>query len=183
VAKSWSLFYRGNRWIGKRPTRWMPLGKVEYQLLTRDHRLVIESLPFRGSFLIARYTKTWGLRAGDGVLLAVFRRPSVKKVNLANKSAVRHLAALETECCREMMPVVEALGMLQYDDGSPRQPGYLGVWTSGSVWVARMTDKDAGAHLTAEGRTLDEALQLLSLLLGAEDAPWEPMSRRKPKGG
>jgi len=107
----------------------------------------------------------------------------VKKVKLSERSTVKHLAAMETECFGAFMAVLEALAMLQYDDGTPRQAGYLGVWTQGSVWAARITDKDADATLTAEGRTLDEALGLLALLLGAEDAPWEPAARRKRKGG
>lgn len=107
----------------------------------------------------------------------------MKKVKLSERSTVKHLAALESEYLRDCQSVVEALGMLQYDDGSARQPGYLGVWTQGSAWVVRFTDKDADASLTAEGRTLDEALDLLALLLGAEDAPWEPIARRKKKGG
>ena len=107
----------------------------------------------------------------------------MKKVKLSERSSVKHLAALESEYFRDVQSVVEALGMLQYDDGSSRQPGYLGVWTQGSAWVARITDKDVEAQLTAEGRTLDEALNLLALLLGAEDAPWEPITRRRRKGG
>lgn len=106
----------------------------------------------------------------------------MKKVKLSEKSSVKHLAALETEFLRDVLPVVEALGMLQYDDGAPRQPGYLGIWTSGSAWMVRLTDKDADAQLTCEGRTLDEALGLLALLLGAEDAPWEPCGRKRKKG-
>lgn len=107
----------------------------------------------------------------------------MKKVKVGDRSSVKHLAAMESEMMRDRMAVVEALAMLQYDDGSPRQPGYLGVWTQGSAWVVRLTDKDAEASLTAEGRTLDEAMELLHMLLGAEDAPWEPMGRRKKKGG
>jgi len=107
----------------------------------------------------------------------------MKKVKLSEKSSVKHLAALESEYLREVQPVVEALGMLQYDDGSPRQPGYLGIWTQGSAWVVRLTDNDASAQLTAEGRTLDEAMDMLAMYLGSEEAPWEPISRRRKKGG
>lgn len=106
----------------------------------------------------------------------------MKKVKLSERGAVKHLAALESEYLADVQSVVEALGMLQYDDGSPRQPGYLGIWTQGSVWVVRLTDKDADAALTCEGRTLDEALDLLAVHLGSDDAPWEPLSRRKKKG-
>lgn len=106
----------------------------------------------------------------------------MKKVKLSDRSGVKHLAALETEYLRDCMAVVEQLALLQYDDGTARQPGYLGVWTQGSAWVVRVQDKDAEAQLTAEGRTLDEALDTLAHLLGAENAPWEPIAKRKKKG-
>jgi hypothetical protein len=140
------------------------------------------SLPFRGWFTTEVRVKTWGLVPGDGRLLEVRRRPSVKKVKLSDRSGVKHLAALETEYLRDCMAVVEQLALLQYDDGTARQPGYLGVWTQGSAWVVRVQDKDAEAQLTAEGRTLDEALDTLAHLLGAENAPWEPIAKRKKKG-
>lgn len=105
----------------------------------------------------------------------------MKRVKVGERSAVKHLAALESEYLKDVLAVVDSIAMLQYDDGTPRQAGYLGVWVQGSTWVVRISDKDADATLTAEGRTLDEALDLLALLLGAEDAPWEPNQRRKRK--
>lgn len=157
------------------------MGRCRYQLLTQRTAFVIDALPFRGQFVTAVWPKVWGLGPRPTVPLEVRRRPDVKKVKLGGTSAVKHLAALESEYFADVMPVVEALAMLQYDDGSPRQTGYVGVWVQGSAWVVRLTDKDADAQLTAEGRTLDEALDLLALLLGTEDAPWEPISRRKKK--
>jgi len=105
----------------------------------------------------------------------------MKKVKLSERGAVKHLAPLETEYLHEHMPIVEALAMLQYDDASPRQPGYLGIWTQGATWVCRITDKDANATLTAEGRSIDEALDTLAVLLGSENAPWTPASKRQKK--
>jgi hypothetical protein len=112
----------------------------------------------------------------------VRKRPNVKKVKVGDRATVRHLAALESEYLRDSLPVLEHLAVLQYEDGTPRQAGYLGIWTQGSTWTVRCTDKDADAQLTAEGRTLDEALDTLTLLLGSEAPPWEPCSRRKKKG-
>lgn len=138
--------------------------------------------PFRGVCVLEVWSKGWGVGAPADVLLERRRRMTVKKVKLSERSTVKHLAALESEYLRDNLAVIEALALLQYDDGSPRQPGYLGVWTNGSAWVVRITDNDANAQLTAEGRTLDEALDVLTMHLGAEEAPWEPLSRRKKKG-
>ncbi len=105
----------------------------------------------------------------------------MKRVKVADRGRVKHLAALETDYFHDVFSVVQALASLQYDDGSSRQPGYLGIWTQGSAWVVRLTDKDAEAQLTCEGKSLDEALNLLALLLGAEDAPWEPTAKKRRK--
>jgi hypothetical protein len=105
----------------------------------------------------------------------------MRKVKVSERSTVKHLVAVESELFRDLMPIVEFGCMLQYDDGSPRQPGYVGFWSNGLSWFARATDKDADATLTTEGRTLDDALQLLSLMLGAEDAPWVSNPRKKRK--
>lgn len=174
--------YSHTRWCGKRPRKWLPWGRQTYSLLTRDWEYVISALPFRGQCIIGVKRKTWGRAPGDGVVVQMRERPSVKKVKIGQASAVRHIAAMESEVLRDHLAIVEFLALLQYEDGSPRQPGYVGIWTQGSAWVVRASDKDADAALTCEGRTLDEALSLLAMLLGAEDAPWEPSSQRKRKG-
>jgi len=159
------------------------MGKGQFSLLTAHWEAVISFAPFRGLFVVRKRRKTWGRAAGDGELLERRRRPDVRKVKVSQRSTVKNLAPLQTLYLKEVQSVVDALAMLQYDDGTPRQPGYLGIWTNGSTWVVRISDKDADAQLTAEGRSLDEALDTLDVLLGTEDAPWEPVARRRKKGG
>jgi len=182
VSKVFLLIYRGNRWIGQRPCRWAPMGVFFFRVLTGEGLLGISSRPFRGLFV----TEGWSLIPHCGSMpnkrLWTRRRPDVKKVKLSERSAVRHLAPLETEYLKEHMGIIEQLAMLQYDDGSVRQTGYLGIWTQGATWFVRVQDKDADASLTCEGRTLDEALDTLQLQLGSEGAPWEPNTRKKKKG-
>lgn len=141
----------------------------------------MDVLPFRGVFLSELRSKAWGTGQLDGTVLERRRRSTVKKVKLSDRAAVKHLAPLETEYLKDSMPIIEALGMLQYEDGSSRQTSYLGIWSQGATWFVRITDKDADAQMTAEGRTIDEALDTLTLLLGSENAPWEPCTRRKKK--
>ena len=107
----------------------------------------------------------------------------MKKVRLADRATVKHLAALESEYLRDCMPVVEQLALLQYDDGSPRQGGLLMVWCDGSAWVCCVKDRDAAAQIKTTGKTLDEALATMALMLGAEDAPWEPDANARRQGG
>lgn len=181
MASEWCVHLSHLGWCGRRPRKWAPRGKFRFRLLTADTCIVIDGLPFRGLFASEFRRKTWGRSPGDNDLLVRLRRPSVKRVKITERGRTRHLAALETEYFHDLFPIVEALAALQYDDGTPRQPGYLGVWVQGSSWVVRLTDKDAEAQLTCEGKSLDEALNLLSLLLGAEDAPWEPTAKKRRK--
>lgn len=181
MGSEWSVHLTHLSWCGQRPRRWVPRGKFRYYLLTADWAVVIDGLPFRGQFASEYRRKTWGRSPGDGEVLERHKRPSMKRVKVTERGRVKHLAPLETEVFRDVFPIVEALAALQYDDGTPRQPGYLGVWVQGSGWVVRLIDKDADAQLTVEGKTLDEAFNVLSLILGAEDAPWEPLAKRRRK--
>ncbi len=60
----------------------------------------------------------------------------------------------------------------QYEDNSPRTPGYLTVRNKVSSMEVTFYDPDSGCRLPVRGRTLDEALTLGEQLLGVEEAPW-----------
>lgn len=98
----------------------------------------------------------------------------MKKVKRDERAAVKHLAALETEVFRDMLALVEHTACMQYDDSSPREPGWFTVRTTGSAWQVVVKDPDSACSFTATGKTLDEALSTAALLLGCEEAPWEP---------
>lgn len=73
---------------------------------------------------------------------------------------------------------------LAYEDGCPRQPGWITIRTRGIEWECIAKDPDAGAQLIARGASVDDAMQLLNELLGADNAPWELdqyLSARKPR--
>lgn len=173
--------YRGNRWVGERPGRWLPMGVCRFSVLTGNRRYVMRAMPFRGIGVVEVRSWAWGPGNYDDRLIERRERCSVKKVKVADRATVKHLAALESEMFREHLPIIECLAMLQYNDGSPREPGYLGMWTQGATWFVRVTDKTGEAQMTAEGRTAEEAWDTLSVLLGSEQPPWEPTSRRKKK--
>jgi len=158
------------------------MGRSLFFLLTREHRWLMSIRPFVGIQRIACWPRMHLGSLSRAGALWVAEETTVKKVRVADRASVKHLAALESELFRDYMPIVEQLALLQYEDGSPRQGGYLGIWTQGATWHARAQDKDADAYLPCVGRTLDEALATLALMLGAEDAPWEPNGRRKKKG-
>lgn len=183
MSKHWTVFYRGNRWFRAKPSTWIPMGKGVFFLLTGSGMWAMRYAPFRGVSKAAWFRpgsfRDVSLRTADWVGEVL----SVKKVKVSDRATVKHLAPLESEMFKEHMPILEVLAMLQYTDGSPREPGYLGMWTVGATWFVRVQDKTGDAQMTAEGRTAEEAWDTLSVLLGSENPPWEPISRKRKKGG
>lgn len=115
---------------------------------------------------------------GEEVVLdkpEVSRRKAMKKKKLDASSdvGVPHLAALESVVLGKLHPIVAHCAVCQYDDGSPRKPGWVTVKTLGSAWVLEAKDPDSCAKLTVVQSTLDDALALLSVLLESDEAPWE----------
>jgi hypothetical protein len=98
----------------------------------------------------------------------------MKKVKREDRASVKNLAAVESEHFRDHLALVEHCCCLQYEDGSPRQPGWFTVRTSGAAWQVVVKDPDSCSSFTVVARTLDEALDSAALLLGCEEAPWEP---------
>lgn len=86
----------------------------------------------------------------------------------------RHIAAMETEVMRDHLALVEHLAVTRYEDGQARQPGYITIRTQGQAWVADVKDPDSCCSFRLLATTLDELLESLQELLGADQAPWEP---------
>lgn len=83
--------------------------------------------------------------------------------------------------CHEL---VKHCCVTKYDDGEPRKAGWFTVKTMGAAWVVQVKDPDAALSFSATSQTLDDALQLADLLLGSDEAPWEPdpwLKREKGK--
>lgn len=101
----------------------------------------------------------------------------MKKINLLagpNANRAKNLAAVESNLLTGFPAVIAHLAVVRYDDGDPRQPGWVQLRTQGALWQTTAKDPDGAASLTATGSTIDDALALLELLLSAPDAPWEP---------
>jgi hypothetical protein len=61
----------------------------------------------------------------------------------------------------------------QYDDGTPRTPGYLTIRNRGIAFEITLYDPDSGTRLPLRAPDLDKLLLLIEQLVGVEDAPWE----------
>lgn len=86
----------------------------------------------------------------------------------------RHLAPVESELLRDLLPLVEHACCRRYDDGDPREPGWWTVKTVGSAWCVQVKDPDSCMSFSVVAPTIDRALTDAALLLGCEQAPWEP---------
>lgn len=92
----------------------------------------------------------------------------------ASGEGVKHLAAVESNVFAKLTSLVAHCCVTRYDDGEPRKPGWFTVKTMGSAWVVQVKEPDTCLQLQATAQSLDDALALADLLLGSEEAPWEP---------
>jgi len=108
-----------------------------------------------------------------------------KRTAKAEVSDAKHRAPVETEFFGELMALVEHCCVTKYDDGDPREPGWLTIKAQGSAWIVQVKDPDSAMSFSAVGATLDKALETANLLLGCDEAPWESdawlASRKRPK--
>lgn len=173
MPKEWFILYRGNRWIGKRPCRWMPRGSVHFWVLTAGFKVGMASRPFKGICRVSMWTRHGRAPGHVEQLLRRWEYPSMKKVKREERASVKNLAALETELFRDHLSLVEHCCCLQYEDATPRQPGWIMIRTSGAAWQVVVKDPDSACSFTVVDKTLDSALLNAALLLGCEEAPWE----------
>lgn len=81
---------------------------------------------------------------------------------------------IETEKFKDLMPLVEHCAIRQYEDGTPRETGWITIKTAGAAWVCQVKEPDGGCSFSAVGETIDKAIETAALLLACEEAPWEP---------
>lgn len=97
-----------------------------------------------------------------------------KKVSATVAGDVKHLAPVESNYFSQLLALVEHCAVRKYDDGDLREPGWFTIKTQGAAWVVQVKDPDSCCSFSAVGETLDKALETAVLLLGCEEAPWEP---------
>lgn len=97
-----------------------------------------------------------------------------KKAPVLGVVGVKHLAPMETEIFGNLMPLIEHMAIVQYDDGDARKAGRITLCTHGSIWQADVKDPDTLQQMRVSAPTFDELLLLLVRLLSSEEAPWEP---------
>lgn len=98
----------------------------------------------------------------------------IKMDTAAPEGTATHLAAIESVILSKLPHLVAHCCVLRYEDGDGRRPGWFTIKSQGASWVCQVKDPNACAQLQAIGNTIDDALVLADLLLGSEQAPWEP---------
>ena len=174
MGKEWCVIHRSRRWIGKRPCRWLPKGSGLFYVLTSRRRYGMAFRPFKGICLVSVRPHHFGGAVAPAQEVESREWPDMRRVKREDRASVKHLVPLETEAFRDLMPLVEHCGMLQYEDAEPRQPGWFTIRTNGAAWQCVVKDPDSASSVTCSAKTLDEALSMAALLLGCEEAPWEP---------
>lgn len=178
-------FSRGNRAVqGRRPRRWAPQVPSYHSIGWPGKVLNLWYCPGRGFRPVDLFDVT------DGRVTGVHYWPALevemKKIKVGatgSSGAARHLAPVETDILCRLANLVAHCCVTKYEDGDPRKPGWVTIKTMGAAWVVEAKDPDACARLTATADTLDNALVLVDMLLGAEEAPWENDPWLKRQGG
>lgn len=101
----------------------------------------------------------------------------------ASADGAEHLAPMETVVFDKLHQVVRHMAVTKYDDKEVRKPGWITIKTLGSSWVIQVKDPDSCLSMQVVADTLDNALALADLLLGSDEAPWEPDPFLSKMGG
>jgi len=184
MPKTWVVICHRWRLHSGRPCRFLPHGKLSFYIKRCNLVFTLTSQPWQGISVVGCLK----LRKGS----CHFDQPSVtwefpnvkKKAASSETSSGRHLAAMESNVLKDLLPLVEHMAVTRYDDGDAREPGWFQVKTVGSSWQVVLKDPDTTQQITCHGQTLDEAFALADLLLGTDSAPWEAdkWARMRKKG-
>lgn len=101
-------------------------------------------------------------------------RPRVAQSSPDGGKKPTHLAALESKLFGSLLNVVKHCAINRYDDGTPRTPGCWILRCDGANWKLILKEPDGALQLSVVASTIDDAFALAELLLGSEEAPWEP---------
>lgn len=132
-------------------------------------------VPWRGVYPLALFKGAATLREP----FCTWSQPewSVKRRSanpVAPKDGPIHLAPVESKVFGSLFNLVAHCAETRYEDGESRQTGWFTIKTMGAAWTVQIKDPDSACQLQVTAATLDDALALADVLLGAEEAPWEP---------
>lgn len=134
----------------------------------------LTTVPFVGICLTALWRAAGGSDVGREPDLQ-WRIPDVKKKTLlSGSSAERHLAALESALFAQHLALLEHCAVTRYDDGDPREPGFLRFGTLGAAWTLDVKDPDTEMSFRLVDASVDKLWDAAALLLACDEAPFAP---------
>lgn len=161
-------------WHGRRVSQWCPRH--------RQTNLHVEAV-------LRWYLYRWSPRVGwecvaSGIkgqpvttpttLYLTHRELAMKRRNAPASTGVIQPALPAASVMLGKLPAIrEFLTATEYEDKSPRTPGYITIRNRQVTFEATLYDPDSGSRLSARAAKLDDVLALLEQLLGVEEAPWE----------
>jgi hypothetical protein len=162
-------------WHGRRARQWLPLrGERWLRVVGRTQWLLVQWLPREGYWVTSAGT------VGTPDAVPIYTCPRYERDAVKRRQAMRPgdtvtppIPATSTHWPK--LPALrEFLHATQYEDKTPRTPGYMTVRNRVTTMEVTVYDVDGCCRLVSRGPTLDHALSLIEQLLGVEDAPWEP---------
>lgn len=157
----------------RRPHQWLPKRTKHFLVAKNLGRILLTAIPFKGIAATAGYVVVPGCDTLPPATWCMeFPSMAIKKRESRAKD-IKHLAPVESNIFSGLLSLVEHMCLMQYEDGSPRVPGWLTVKSQGAAWAVQVKDPDSCSSFTAVGATLDNAIETAALLLSCDDAPWE----------
>lgn len=95
-----------------------------------------------------------------------------KKKALKDSPQTVHSAAMETNLFHSLPGITAHCAVTRYEDGDPRQVGWVTITTQGALWKVTVKDPDSAASFVMTAPTLDECISMANLMLETDEAPW-----------
>lgn len=173
--KTWFVIWSGRRSPIRRGGRKLPRGKGYFYVLAKRRKFVVDFRTGVGMWVRWVGPRDHSFSFTETDVGHHFERPDMKKkASVAAMGDSKHLAPLESRYFHDLLALVEHCAVRKYDDGDSREPGWVNIKTQGAAWIVQVKDPDSCCSFSAVGETLDKALESAVLLLGCEEAPWEP---------
>lgn len=109
---------------------------------------------------------------------------AIKRRQNIDTPALLPFLSNETVILKKCPALVEFISATAYEDGSPRQPGYVTIRNRVIEFEITLYDPDAGQRVSIRARLIDQCFAGVEAILQAVDAPWEPdqyLQGRLPK--
>jgi len=160
--------------VGTRPRCWLPPRRKEtYYVRWRRCTVRLTWVPFQGIAAVAWWRPTPVWLSSDPPASQWTRMPMKRRTAKAGDDAGANLVEMSSKVLHGHLSLVEHCACRRYDDGEPRNPGWIMIGTSGASWTVTVKEPDAATSFRVVAPTLDQALDTAALLLACEEAPWE----------